>query len=554
MDNEVKMDEIICTKCNFPNKSGAKFCQSCGSPIEIKEDVKTEEAQSEPEKEVTERVCDSCNISYPLNVNFCRQCGKSLNGETKKEEKCENKAEKLKRAKASRPYAIIKSSIILFLSFIFLIGAFLPVASYEIDDEFVENLEGTIEVEITPIENIVYLFDSMKEYDDEGIKYDDLYEDFEDISGELEDILWEYRGDEYVYLSYEEEEIIVEYAKIVARLSLISDKISPTPSLIFNAVVSILYIAFAFVFFGIALYNFIKTLRGKAANMKLLTSLVCLVPFIIGFAYSILSSGFIRSDMGDSGAVMFLFIVAIGALIAEKFVFSEKKIKVSQIVISACCILLCMIVMSASFGLVFNVEIRGKFNESARIRGAETQFDSSFYQELESNQKLRDELFADSYNTDIEKEVNEIIKNYTAAEVKNGKADMQVGSAVVLTMYRWMKDASVFMCSIYYVGALVAILAALAGWRCLLGFISEDDNKRGVVKLFSLIASILAILFLVLNCVFIFMFNSMTDVAGINRTFSMTLNEDVVMNLIMSIGAFVLSLFLAKKEKQEENQ
>ncbi len=555
MDNEFKMDEIICPSCNFVNKPEAKFCQSCGSPIEIKEDVKTEKAQSEPEKEVTERVCDSCNIYYPVDIKYCRQCGKSLENEEEKQKKNEDnikeKGERKKKAKGSKAYAIIKSSIVLFLSFVFLICAFSPVVTYEVGEEYIENLEDPIEVGITPFENIVYLFDSMKEYDEEGIKYDDLYEDFEDISGELDDIQWEYRGDDYIYLSYEEEEIIVEYAKIVLRLSLISNLQSPSPELIFNAVVSLLYIAFAFVFFGISVVNFIKALRGKGINNKLLTSLVCLAPFFTGFIYAILSSGYVDSNMGDAGAIMFWFILAIGALIAERFVFAEKKIKVSQIIISASCVLLCMIVMSASFGFVFNTEIRGKFVGSERIRGVETTFDSSFYQGLESNQKIRDEVFGDSYNTDIERDINKIIKEYTAAEVKNGEADMEVALAVVLTMYRWMKDASVFMCAVYYIGALVALLAALAGWRCLAGFMNEENNNRRGIKLFSLLALIIALVFLVLNCVFIFMFNSMTDIAGIGRSFSMTLNGDVTFNLFMAAGAFVLSLFISKKKKEE---
>ena len=83
---------------------------------------------------------------------------------------------------------------------------------------------------------------------------------------------------------------------------------------------------------------------------------------------------------------------------------------------------------------------------------------------------------------------------------------------------------------------------------------NEENNNRRGIKLFSLLALIIALVFLVLNCVFIFMFNSMTDIAGVGRNFSMTLNGEVVENLIFAAGAFVLSLFLAKKEKQEENQ
>ena len=210
--------------------------------------------------------------------------------------------------------------------------------------------------------------------------------------------------------------------------------------------------------------------------------------------------------------------------------------------------------MSTAFGLVFNVEIRGKFVDSARIRGAETEFDGTFYQNFEINDKMLYELYDDSYNTDIEREVNSIIKEYTAAEVKNGKADAEVGGAVILTMYRWMKDSCVYMSAIYYVGMLVALLAALAGWRCLSGFMDEEKNNRGGVKLFGLLSLIASFLFLALNCVFIYMFNSMSDIAGTQRIFSMSLNGEVIETLIICSIIFVLSLFLEKNKKVEVAQ
>ena len=564
MDNEIKMDEIVCPRCNFANKAEAKFCQSCGGLIEIK--VEEPQEVVEEKEEVLENTCPNCNATCQEGAKFCKSCGASLENEAKKKEEAEKKkeaeakekearGERMKKAKASKPYAIVKSSIILFLSFILLACAFMPVVSYKFDEDIIENLSSTIEVELTPLENITFLFDSMKEYDEEGVKYDDLYEDYEDISGELEDIIREYRGDSYVYLSYEEKEIIVEYAKIITRLALISDAMSPTPELVFNAVVSLLYIVFAFVFFGISLFNFIKAIRGKGANIKLLNSFVCLAPFVIGFVYSILCSGYVDSTMSDAGAAMFFFILAIGGLIAERFVFAEKKIRVSQILVSAFSVLLCMIVMSTAFGLVFNVEIRGKFVDSARIRGAETSFDSSFYQGgFESNQKVRDYLYADSYNTDIEKEVNAIIKNYTAAEVKDGEADFDIGNAITLTMYRWMKDASVYMCSIYYVGAIVAILALITAWRILAGFMNEEYNNRKSAKLFSLLTIISAFVYLILNCVFIYMFNSMSDIAGTQRIFSMSLNSVVVETLLLTAIIFVLSLLLHNSKKKTETE
>ena len=97
MDNEIKMDEIVCSKCNFVNKPEAKFCQSCGSPIEMKEEATEEVNENAQEnvnenaqENVNEKVCESCNISYPVDVKYCRQCGKSLENEEEKQKKNED--------------------------------------------------------------------------------------------------------------------------------------------------------------------------------------------------------------------------------------------------------------------------------------------------------------------------------------------------------------------------------------------------------------------------------------------------------------------------------
>ena len=49
-----------CQNCNHVNKDGAKFCESCGSKLEVLSQ---------------EEFCGSCNYPNPSNFKFCKHCG-----------------------------------------------------------------------------------------------------------------------------------------------------------------------------------------------------------------------------------------------------------------------------------------------------------------------------------------------------------------------------------------------------------------------------------------------------------------------------------------------
>lgn len=55
-------DAIICVKCRAANKSGDKFCLSCGSAITIEDKAK-------------DKLCTSCGAVIKEGTKFCSRCG-----------------------------------------------------------------------------------------------------------------------------------------------------------------------------------------------------------------------------------------------------------------------------------------------------------------------------------------------------------------------------------------------------------------------------------------------------------------------------------------------
>ena len=50
-----------CTRCHYPNGSGARFCESCGTPLVGR--------------------CPRCGVETAPEARFCSACGQELSGE-----------------------------------------------------------------------------------------------------------------------------------------------------------------------------------------------------------------------------------------------------------------------------------------------------------------------------------------------------------------------------------------------------------------------------------------------------------------------------------------
>ena len=525
MDNKINF--LKCEACNTLNMPKSVFCKGCGKKLEKKA----------PEEKM---VCEECRLEYSKKVKFCGNCGKPLTEKVKKPE--EKKLTKQDFCN-SVIYKRVKSGIILFLSFILLIAAFTSLYSYEIDDKYIDNLEYPFDVEYSAIDNIVFLFDSMVDSDEEEIQYDSLYEELEDLKIELKEIDFE---KDYVYLSTSEEEVLIDYIKTTVRLNLRSDSVELSPRFIVLAIVSLLYVAFALVFFGISLYQFIKTLMNKETSKKKIISLLCLAPFVLAIAYLVSAGGSAETSF-CAGGTMFLLISGLELLVAERFIFSQSKLDIKKTVISALCLTFAVVVMFLAFSSAFSVEIRGQFKESEIKRSAETYLDASYFQNLELSDKALDSYEETSTNAQISTIISTIIYQYRVTEVREGDADRVISSLVTYTMYRWMNEYSVIFCITYYVAVIAAVLSALLAWRILYSICTEETKKKSVT-LYSIFALAASVLYLTMNIMFVIMGNMMSEIAETEKIFSFSIAGETIFTVIFAILGLVAAILHTKNK------
>lgn len=68
LDELQKMEGNRCAKCGAVLPEGAKFCGSCGAPVEDKQEVSDEPA----------KLCPACGAKLEENASFCVECGHKL--------------------------------------------------------------------------------------------------------------------------------------------------------------------------------------------------------------------------------------------------------------------------------------------------------------------------------------------------------------------------------------------------------------------------------------------------------------------------------------------
>lgn len=68
MKTRYGVEIIMCAKCGVPNKSDAKFCMNCGSPL-------TGDVLSKT------KTCPACNTRVKEGAKFCMRCGGKIENE-----------------------------------------------------------------------------------------------------------------------------------------------------------------------------------------------------------------------------------------------------------------------------------------------------------------------------------------------------------------------------------------------------------------------------------------------------------------------------------------
>ena len=516
-----------CPKCNTENTPNARFCCNCGAPLEGAE----------------KRVCTSCGTELRPIANFCDQCGARYGSE--------NFAYTPRVKKASSlPFVrrIITSSLMLLIAICLCVCAFLPTTVYRFDEIDDLNIDEPFSLRMSAIDHLTFLFDSFKNSTEKELEKSNLYDKWLESYQDIQSIS---TNDS---LSRSEMRDIERFIKLTARLGLASEATSPSARYIMPALSSVLYIAFAFTFLGISIYDFVRTFTKKEKRKSRCISLLCLAPFATLFNFfACQNSLFDFSDglqikMGMGLLALLISVVGVVWIVLDRIIFEKKRVAIKQTIISSVSIALAMVCMFLALGNAFSISITGKFSGKTAESTETAKIESEFYKEFELN-KAALESFDGTTKEDFNNYVKSILRG-TAKSFRNGEALLSVTMSIALTMFWWSGSAMPIYSVIYYVALIAVLLLALLAWRATVALYNQEPRRRRSAISFAAFALIASVIYLAGNIVFTLLVNMALEKYKLDSIMSAGMVAAPIILVVLAIGALVCTVLLPKPTKK----
>lgn len=462
-------DCTLCPVCGAQNVPTAAFCGECGSQLK----------REEPKQ----KVCRKCKLIYPTEKRFCLQCGEVLVEKETLFRKTRNKKDWLN---------IGKHFILPFIALLFLVFAFLPI--YQFDFGKTLDIDTKIPIRYTAIDNIVMLFDAAKNESLEDLQDTRLFNKIEDLNEKIENI-------EDDNLTNSQKRIVAKVIKLTNRLLLQSEDEKISAYYIINAIISLLYISFAILFFVFSFLHFIRKIKGCEVKRNLALHLLSFSPFAILLPWFMMKKNEYMTPSLNIIPLILVSMFIIGFIVFK--IIKEKKFNLKGFIFKTISVTLSIVLICISLSSVFSVEMNGKFKDSNNNRTVKTSFDFSYYLTHETEVELIENLIDNINAEDIRIFIENIKANYTAKEVKDGKADEKIKSSLLMTSLFFGKETSISFSLMFYLILIFSVFISVFGSNNLYSLLMiEKEDKKILNIITSSISIVCSIIFLIFDLVF----------------------------------------------------
>ncbi len=521
----------FCTKCGKLLSDDSLFCSACGKKQEEVVD-QSQEIQLEIFTPQTNEV--ESPSSQTNSVQF-ETVQASVSAQS------DNKSKLFSKSPYSTP-TIIKQFLICLLSIIMFLTVFLPVktvvAEYDNDE---------VKVGITPIDSIVFLFDSFSSLSADEIKDTDLYDSLIDDAEELMDELADNDGE----LNNKSRALFAKIVKKYARLSIMSENYKPAVMLFVIAIFSLFYIIVSLLFL---IYSVLKLLNVLIViNKKVYPKTYGLAGIVFASFIGLYTAFSIDSASFTSGISLYDFEIVTGAgvilgmiafaliftsLIAIRF-FCQKSLKVFNPVKSVLTAVVSILLIILCLGPTFSAEVKTTFSGESNKKTVSVDVYADVYNSMVSTDDLYDlqETFEDLTKSQVTEYIEHQLskfERYTAREVKKGEANDMIFPMITWSYFMTLGDFG------FVISNLAPILVTLINFASayvltlvLISFMSNDNDENGQkrAKTFALISMIL---YTLLNMALVIVVNSFYS-TFMKNTFTLSLSITNIFALIVAI-------------------
>ena len=509
-----------------------------------------------------QKFCIYCGKMMATEANFCPYCGK-------RQPVCDTAAKEIETEaisvadetptpvaepiaaapevspapKKERKFSIttlVRNSVILIVAITMLVFAFLPIIKFEAEYAGVD-----IELKISPVNQVVLLFDSFLTLDDEDIEETRLYERSEEIIETLYDEGITSIDD----ISEEDKKLLSELSLIVMRLMVQHEDFSAPVVYYVSSVFAIIYILNAVALLILALLNLFASLKligGAEDKMyKWTTRALTLTPVLLMTAFYCIniSLGENLTPKMSGGAILTLILSSATILTAFvlRFVLN-KSARTLRLIPRAIAITLSIVVICLAFAPALQTSIHTTFNGSEKAKTAEIAMGASFFTLYHVTddvaEKLEDMIEYDNTKTKQEKlaAIFDRFEDLTRKE-SEGVLGISVNSELLITLIgsktRGETLELISLIGIVFIGAFIG--AALVLWQNL-SYLMNEQYSKNTVLISKIVSAVLALGALGISIAYLIVVREL-ETTYLPKGFDISISAGVICLAIFAIGS-----------------
>ncbi len=446
---------------------------------------------------------------------------------------------------SSSKLLFIKNAILLVISFLLLISAFLPI--YSIRSEFKYCNTHDIRVKFSAVDSILFFFDFLK------IENTDF---IDKKSNECYELLMDDFSDTYDKLSVEEREnyeLTAKQERLAAKYTYYSIRSLArrsgkdlTYAARISSFVSSIYVLASILTFVLAWFNFVPTYRKKRSLFDKTWRCAINLPILAILTYYTIGSygaifrnyGFvnrsssiapIKESFAIGVALSIAAIVCLVVYLCIERIRNDGGFAKSDLIKPAISIILSFVIVITMFMPLVNTCVKTRFvNTYSEERTAVINVDTNYFSNIDSNRESKFNILK--------------FQSYTWSQVSQGEADgLNEGILTEIISEGMDENAQALFSLIYYLELLLGLFALLLVKQTSLYLITGKNRKvRMAITKFLCILLSIAIISLII--IFMISVNSVVKEWYHTNTYKVVLSLTPFISLIASISLFFVPL------------
>ncbi len=490
------------------------------------------------------RICSACGAKIVENEKYCRVCGMNI-GESedvivvKRDTAGVSFGAKLRIAPRA---VLVRNAVLLALSLIILISAFLPIISFN-------------GVDVSPIQGVVLatellITDSIEDVNESRLG-EAVWEIFEWDDAQDLDLSSEILAFNAHYPYELEDSEASAAAYLLARYIFRVTEGGPVIMACASALALLVHMILALILFVRATKNFIRLATGKKTLYRSAISQFCfMLPFIIVTYFAISSIGFFDTAAG-LGFLLSVISLSIGIAYAAvelgvnnykqgRQIITPRKI----IAVALAIVLVCMI-----FVPVASLSVEGVYGGRIEEKNVTLPIDTAFFSELSPTSAelaAYDYLYSDRFYAVVTSEMLlDEIYGMTAREVKSESAGKGWFSCLLTVAYfsNYETDFAYKFSFIPVVAFVAGLAAVFVVWQRLKHICLDSISGKSVIT-FGVIGAAAAMALLVLAVMFVSSVGYAMKYIELNDFVSCGISSGGILLLV----AFVVNTFMPTKK------